>query len=152
VNIGFGGSQYFNVPVPAAAGKQQGVVNIPANVASDVCTGFNLSNVCHQITCYEQVVTPSGTYSKAQGMQLVLYCNGGNDCQGNPADASTSDAPPADTGVDVPLDQGGCRPTTFGSGDCIPAPGPPSCPVGMDFCGCPDSHGVWCHGDGYSCP
>lgn len=95
VNIGFGGSKYFAIPVPAAQGKTEGVVNVVAQVAPNVCSG--LSDICHQITCYEQVVLPGGqVVSIASAMQIVLNCSGA-DCNG---------APPTDAGADTSTDCG----------------------------------------------
>lgn len=89
VNIGFGGSAYFAVPAPSAQGKTQGTVAVTAQVSNSVCS--NLSDICHQIQCYEQVVLPGGaTVSVASAMQVVLNCSG-KDCNGNPADAGSGD-------------------------------------------------------------
>lgn len=73
VNISFGGGRYFQVPA-------NGRSSVSAN-AGDFCS--NLADVCHQISCYEQVVTSEGTYSQAMAQQMVLNCTGGTDCNGN---------------------------------------------------------------------
>jgi hypothetical protein len=78
INIGFGGSQHFNVPVPQGAGKTSGQVIVPARVGAGVCA--NLGAICHQIRCYEQAGTPFG---KTANQQIVLNCTGGKDCNGN---------------------------------------------------------------------
>lgn len=78
VNIGFGGAQYFTVPVPQAGTQTSGQAIVPARLAADVCA--NLGAICHQITCYEQAGTPFG---QTANQQIVLNCTGGRDCSGN---------------------------------------------------------------------
>lgn len=84
VNIGFGGDSYFRVPATPGGGA----VSFNATISPDVCN--NLGDICHQIQCYEQVVTSTGTFSKAEAMQLVLNCTGGVDCDGNRTYCCTS--------------------------------------------------------------
>lgn len=85
INIGFGGSKYFSIPVPQAGSQSSGMITVPAKLGASVCDG--LANTCHQIKCYEQVTLPDGkTVSKAAAMQIVLNCTGGSDCNGNPGD------------------------------------------------------------------
>lgn len=84
VNIGFGGSKHFKIPVPNAVGQSSGVVSVNASLAANVCA--NLSDTCHQIKCYEQVSLPDGsTVSKASAQQIVLNCTGGKGCDGGDA-------------------------------------------------------------------
>lgn len=82
VNVSFGGGSYFRVPV-------NGTGAIAAS-AGNFCG--NLSDVCHQIRCYEQVVTSSGTVSRQQALNMVLNCTGGTDCNGNQACTCTQAA------------------------------------------------------------
>jgi hypothetical protein len=74
VNMSFSPGQYFSIPVPAAGAQTEGVVQIPASLAPNVCA--QLGDICHQIACFEQVVTPEGTVSVEVARQLVLDCGG----------------------------------------------------------------------------
>lgn len=87
INIGFGGGAYFQVPVPNAAGQSSGMIQVPVDFG-DFCA--NLGDVCHQIKCYEQVTTASGTVSKAAAQDMVLNCTGGRDCNGDLVGTCTS--------------------------------------------------------------
>lgn len=79
INVGFGGSKYFQIPVPDAAGQSSGMISVDAQLSANVCS--NLADTCHQIQCYEQVVFPDGTtVSQAAAMQIVLDCTGGAGC------------------------------------------------------------------------
>ena len=79
VNMSFTLNQYFSIPVPLAGSDTSGVVTIPAVVGAAVCD--SLDDICHQIECFEQVVTADGVVSVAQARQLVLDC-GGMGCGG----------------------------------------------------------------------
>src|SRR5207237_579767 len=71
MQIGFGGG--CKVRAPVAGGASSGVAMLPAQIDPSVCA--NLASICHQIKCYEQVVTPSGVVSKAVARQMVLNCS-----------------------------------------------------------------------------
>ena len=88
VNIGFGSgtappTSFFAVPTPSAAGVSSGLLSVPAQIPNNFCSGLAVQNVCHQIKCYEQVVTPAGTFTKATALAMVINCTG-QDCNGNP--------------------------------------------------------------------
>lgn len=88
VNIGFGSgtappTSFFSVPTPSAAGVSSGMISVMAQIQNNFCAGLSVQNVCHQIQCYEQVVTPAGTFTKASALQMVINCTG-QDCNGNP--------------------------------------------------------------------
>ncbi len=76
VNVGFGGSRYFNLAVPGSSQTPSGQMTIPAKVSPDVCA--NLAAICHQIKCYEQAGNPFGVTAN---QQIVLNCTGGKDCK-----------------------------------------------------------------------
>lgn len=164
VNIGFGGSKFFKIPV-AQGGQSQGMVSITANLKSSVCA--NLADTCHQIQCYEQVTLPNGTtVSKAAAMQVVLNCTGGTDCNdagtgdGGSSEAGTcgdpafpiacgtfccpSASPVCGTSVCCSTDQQPC------AAGCCPSGGtcPPSIPDDCAIC-CPGD--TCCPGDLYCC-
>jgi hypothetical protein len=113
VQFGFGGSVHFQAPVSAGT---SGMVQLDADLGADVCS--RLKDVCHQISCYEQVLLPDGkTVSKAAAMTLVLDCTGGTGCgsrgatAGTAVDAAvitgTASAPAPDAGRDAGTGQGG---------------------------------------------
>lgn len=77
VNMSFTQNQYFSIPVPLASAELEGVANIPARLDAAVCDA--LADVCHPITCLEQVVTAEGNVSVARARTLVLDCLG-NGC------------------------------------------------------------------------
>jgi len=93
VNMSFTVNQYFSIPVPEAGAQTSCVANIPATLGTGVCDG--LDDICHQIECFEQVVTPEGVLSIARAQQIVLRCGGecGTVPPGDPCDESTECVP-----------------------------------------------------------
>jgi len=75
VNMSFTLNQYFSIPVPLAGTDPSGVANIPATLSANVCD--SLEDICHQIECFEQVVTADGVVSIARAQQILLDCGGG---------------------------------------------------------------------------
>jgi hypothetical protein len=57
---------------PQAAGQTQGTLSFVFQVPDSVCA--NLSNICHDIKCYEFAVTSAGTISKANITAVALQC------------------------------------------------------------------------------
>jgi len=74
VNMSFTPNQHFSIPVPNAGSQSSGVAQIPATLAGNVCD--ELDDICHQIECFEQVVTADGVVSVEHAVQLVLDCGG----------------------------------------------------------------------------
>jgi hypothetical protein len=62
------------VPVPGAGGQTSGMMNITIDVPDDICS--NLSQICHDIRCYEFAVTSAGQVSAADINDLALACGG----------------------------------------------------------------------------
>jgi hypothetical protein len=94
INMSFTVNQYFSIPVPQAGSMTSGVVNIPAQLGEDVCD--QLDDICHQIDCFEQVVTAEGVVSVARAQQIVLDCGGGcggTKLPGDPCDDSAECIP-----------------------------------------------------------
>ncbi len=92
VNMSFTLNQHFSIPVPLAGAAVEGVATIPASLDATVCD--SLADVCHQIECFEQVVTAEGNVSVARARQLVLDC-GGNGC-GETGTGTTQPGDPCD--------------------------------------------------------
>lgn len=84
----FGDSGPVNiVPVAGGQGMTNGTINVPFSVSGSTCD--NLSQVCHDIKCYEFAVTDDGKISKANIRDIALMC--GN-CD-EPSCASLIDPP-----------------------------------------------------------
>jgi hypothetical protein len=64
------------IPVPGAVGQGSGTMVLDVEVPYDICD--NLSQICHDIKCYEFAVTGSGTVSAANIQDIALACN---DCE-----------------------------------------------------------------------
>jgi hypothetical protein len=89
VNMSFTSNQYFFIPVPNASTATEGVVQIPAILASSVCDP--LDDGCYAIQCFEQVATANGGVSVAVARQFILDC-GGTGC----GETGTGTAQPGD--------------------------------------------------------
>ncbi|QNL21043.1 hypothetical protein HZR84_03505 [Hyphobacterium sp. CCMP332] len=69
----FGTSGPVNVvPVNVPSGSTSGTLNVPFQVTDATCA--NLSQVCHDIKCYEFAVTSDGKISKANIRDVALMC------------------------------------------------------------------------------
>lgn len=71
----FGDSGPVNmVPVNGALGQTSGTLNLPFTVTSSTCD--NLSQVCHDIKCYEFAMTADGMISQSNLRDVALVCGG----------------------------------------------------------------------------
>ncbi len=114
----FGNSGLINVtPINGAQGNTSGTLNVPFSVSASTCA--NLSQVCHDIKCYEFAITADGKISKANIRDVALIC--GNCDEPSCASLINPPCPPgpcegnynfALTGTQSGLC--GCAPTTNG--------------------------------------
>lgn len=71
--IRFGASGPIRVvPVPSALGQPDGTIQFDVTVPPDICN--DLSQICHDIKCYEFAVTDAGQVSAANIADLALAC------------------------------------------------------------------------------
>ncbi len=69
----FGTSGPINVvPVSGAQGQTSGTLSVPFSLSASTCD--NLSQVCHDIKCYEFAVTADGKISQANIRDVALMC------------------------------------------------------------------------------
>lgn len=84
----FGDSGPVNiVPVSGALGQTSGTLSLPFSVSAATCD--NLSQVCHDIKCYEFAVTADGKITQANLRDVALMCGGCDE----PSCASLIDPP-----------------------------------------------------------
>lgn len=73
--IRFGASGPIRViQIPGAKGQTSGVLTFDMQIPSSICD--DLSQVCHDIKCYEFAVTEAGLVSAANLMPMALVCGG----------------------------------------------------------------------------
>ena len=73
VGVQFGDTGVIQVvEVPGAAGQTSGTMEVDVDVPDSVCD--NLSQICHDIKCYEFAVTDAGNISKANINSIALKC------------------------------------------------------------------------------
>lgn len=71
----FGDSGPVNiVPVSGALGQTSGTLTLPFSLSASTCD--NLSQVCHDIKCYEFAVTADGKITQANLRDVALMCGG----------------------------------------------------------------------------
>ena len=69
----FGDSGPVNVvPVNGAQGQTNGTLSLPFSLSANTCN--NLSQICHDIKCYEFAVTADGKISQANIRDVALMC------------------------------------------------------------------------------
>ena len=70
------------VPVPQARGQANGTMTVPFSVSQSTCN--NLSNICHNIKCYEFAMTADGKISRANIRDVAISCGKCDEpsCQG----------------------------------------------------------------------
>lgn len=79
-NVVAGGMRFGNsgpvnvVPVSGAQGQTSGTLSLPFSVSASTCN--NLSQVCHDIKCYEFAITADGKISQANLRDVALMCGG----------------------------------------------------------------------------
>jgi len=62
------------VTIPDAMGQTSGTLNFAVQIPDSVCS--NLSQICHDIRCYEFAVTDIGAVSQANINDVALMCGG----------------------------------------------------------------------------
>lgn len=95
------------VNFPNAQGQSQGTMQFQFGIPDDICG--NLSNICHDIRCYEFAVTSAGRVSAANINSLALVCGGCDEpsCQGLIDTAICPDDPGTSPGLGVVCSEGG---------------------------------------------
>ncbi len=74
----FGTSGPINViPVSGAQGQTSGTLNVPFSLSPSTCA--NLSEICHDIKCYEFAITADGKISQANIRDVALMCGNCNE-------------------------------------------------------------------------
>lgn len=90
----FGSSGPINiVPISGVQGRTSGTLNIPFSMSSSTCN--NLSQICHDIKCYEFAITDDGKISQANIRDVAIMC-------GNCDEPSCKDI------INIPCDLGTC--------------------------------------------
>lgn len=87
------------VNFPNAQGQSQGTMQFQFGIPDDICG--NLSNICHDIKCYEFAVTSAGKVSRANINDLAVICGGCDEpsCQGLVDTSTCVDDPGSSVGV-----------------------------------------------------
>jgi hypothetical protein len=121
------------VSIPGASGATAGTLDFQFQVPADICN--QLSNICHDIKCYEYAVTSAGRVSRANVQSIAVLCancnepscsslvsstacnnarNGGTTPPPAPSNPPPGNTPPAAPGNTPPPGAGG-NPNPAGS-------------------------------------
>ncbi len=72
VGVQFGNGPIQVVNVPGASGQTSGTMDVDVEIPDSICN--NLSQICHDIKCYEFAVTEAGSVSAANINSIALKC------------------------------------------------------------------------------
>lgn len=121
------------IPIDGAQGQTNGTLQFDFQVPQSVCD--NLSQICHDIKCYEFAVTEAGEVSQANINQIALACNNCEEpsCRDLLPDCFVGQCSSAAQACNNGQDLQSCVEVTIGGND-------PRCwyEVGGDIIPCPD--------------